>query len=308
MVAFVVRVALCLAPALLPAQQDSTLARVRSQSVDSLPGPIPTYFSPGYRVRAESLQALLRRMSDHLSPRLGKPPAVWLAVLDETHWKGLRRRGPYGSPFSSPPPRVIGLPAVPESSLVTKVFRSLHAAAPPDGLDTLRRIRRSYDESALAAVDWFGLHELGHALADQWGADGEARWLHEFLATYLAYSYLADNDRNVMAAWNVLSRSFIKGITPAYRTLDDFNRPDRPLAAAAPESYGWFQSQFTILATDILRQRGGTDLFNRMRAAGLDVGSANLPTPELLARLDQIIPGFRRWAAALASADSSARY
>jgi hypothetical protein len=299
-VVFAAQVAVCLVPASAVAQQDSTLARVRSLSVDSLLAPTPTYFSPGYRARAESLQTLLRRASDYFAPRLGIKATVWLVVLDEEGWKGLRRRGPYGayygSPFSSPPPRVIGVPALPESSVVTKVMRSVRTNIPSDGLDTLRRILRSYDDAALATVDWFSLHEFGHALADTWGARSEARWLHEFLATYLASAFLADNDPNALAAWNVVSRALIDGTAPAARGLDDFNGR---LVGGSIETYGWFQSQFVILASEILRHRGNTDLFSRMRASGLDVGTASVPTAELLGRLEQIVPGFQRWAAAL---------
>ena len=88
--------------------------------LDSLPAPIPTYFSPGSRTRAETLQAWLRGADTFFRERMKVSPEFRLAVLNEEHWRVVSR-GPYGVPFVTDAPRVVVLPAVPERAAVTQI-------------------------------------------------------------------------------------------------------------------------------------------------------------------------------------------
>src|SRR4030095_612022 len=77
-------------------QQASTdLARVQALSLESLPGPVVAYYSPGARDRAASLSSRLSEALTYYDNHLGIAPPVALAVLNEAHWKRVRS-SPYG--------------------------------------------------------------------------------------------------------------------------------------------------------------------------------------------------------------------
>jgi hypothetical protein len=263
--------------------------------LDLLPSPAPVYFSRGARTRAMSLQARYRSAAQFMSARFHVERPFVMAVLNVDHWTALDS-SQYGVPFASNPPHVVALPAAPERAAVAARFAAVRPAAVASNLEALGRLGLTYDEATPRAVDLIGIHEWARVHLEPLGVRDVAPWLEHLLASYVAYAFLAERDPTAITIANVFAHTVVAGVTPATRRLEEFN----PLLA--PDTYDWFQAQFNLGAAAVLQSARGRDLFAALRAAGLAAGSRALATPELIDRLEMVIPGLRDWAETVASA------
>jgi hypothetical protein len=269
---------------------------VQQLELESLPGPIPTYFSPGSRERAEQLQAWLRAADAFFQKRLKIAPPFSLAVLNEEHWAQVSP-GPYGVPFVTfEEPKVVVLPALPELSVVTQIYSASRVGLPAGAAADLERIGVSYDEAVGQIVDLIGFHEVGHVYIAALGyhKNNTARWLEELLATYAAYSYLDVAQPSSIVVWNALSEALLGFVQPVSRSLDDFN--ELYIQGLGPATYGWFQSHFNLRDDLIVQRRPRATWFRQLAGTGLDEDTRGIPTSELLRRLRGFEPSFTEWA------------
>jgi hypothetical protein len=291
------------APEPIPPPAMAILDDLQAAGLETLPGPIPTYYSPGYRERAEMLQAWVRDADAFFRNRLRVAPEVSLAVLTPEHWT-LVSMGPYGVPFVPPltpgdlssVPRLVVMPAVPEQAVVTQIYFASEAGLPPLAAAELAALGISYQDAVLQVLDLIGFHEVGHAYIAALGyhRNNTARWLEELLATYAAYSYLDIARPSAITVWDAVSEALLHSVPPVSRSLDDFNV--LYIQGLGPATYGWFQSHFNLRSTDVLKHRPRATWFNQLAGLGLDGDTRNMPTSELLHRLRGFNPSFTAWA------------
>jgi hypothetical protein len=291
------------APEPIPPPAMAILDDLQAAGLETLPGPIPTYYSPGYRERAEMLQAWVRDADAFFRNRLRVAPEVSLAVLTPEHWT-LVSMGPYGVPFVPPltpgdlssVPRLVVMPAVPEQAVVTQIYFASEAGLPPHAAAELAALGISYQDAVLQVLDLIGFHEVGHAYIAALGyhRDNTARWLEELLATYAAYSYLDIAQPSAITVWDAVSEALLNSVPPVSRSLDDFNV--LYIQGLGPATYGWFQSHFNLRSTDVLKHRPRATWFNQLAGLGLDRDTRGMPTSELLHRLRGFNPSFTAWA------------
>ena len=269
---------------------------LRDLALDTLAGPMETYFSPGARARAEGLQARLRSADAFFTSRLKVGPSFHLAILTEADWAAVSPM-PYGFSFVSDTPHVVVLPAAPERAIVAEIYRAARPGLPSEAAQTLARLGISYDEAVAQVSDFIAFHELGHVYVEEVGFRDAARWLEEILATYVAYSFLQAREPDAIATWNALSAAIVGHIQPASRSLDDFNRL---YTALGPETYGWFQSHFNLRVAAVVEQRREASWLAELQTAGFLRNTRSVPTSQLLTRLDRLVPVFSVWAVTLA--------
>jgi hypothetical protein len=290
-------VALDHAPALaVPGPSYAPPPVLQAMELESLPGPIPTYFSPGSRDRAEQLQAWLRAADEFFQDRLKIAPPFSLAVLNEEHWAQVSP-GPYGVPFVTfGEPMLVVLPALPERSVVTQIYSAARVGLPAGAAADLERVEVSYDDAVRQIVDLIGFHEVGHVYIAGLGyhENNTARWLEELLATYAAYSYLDVAQPSSIVVWNALSEALLGFVQPVTRSLDEFNV--KPLQRFGPATYGWFQSHFNLRAGLVVQRRPRATWFHQLAGNRLDKDTRDIPTSELLRRLRGFEPSFTEWA------------
>lgn len=271
--------------------------------LETLPAPIPTYYSPGYRDRAEALQAWVRDADAFFRSQLRVAPEISLAVLSPDHWT-LVSMGPYGVPFVPPltpgdlseVPRLVVLPAVPEQAVVTQIYGAAQVALPAHAAAELAALGIPYEEAVLQVLDLIGFHEVGHAYIAALGyhRDNTARWLEELLATYAAYSYLDVAQPPAITVWDALSEALLGFVPPVSRSLDDFNA--LYIQGLGPATYGWFQSHFNLRSSVVLKQRPRAAWFAQLAGLGLDADTRSMPTSALLRSLRGFNPSFTAWA------------
>ena len=279
------------------AQNDKTLERVRSLDVESLPGPVPTYYSPGARARAEALQSRVRDAVSFFESRYGIPSPLSLAVLNEAHWAAMSP-GPYGGMSASAAPPVVLLPAFPDRGVMAQFFRATHAAASsPEVRQAWASLGVSHEMAVPQVIDAMVFHEVGHVFLRALGFSWTRHWFNEFTATYMAHILLRSREPVTLSMWKAVSSDIVHGFKPSTRSLDEFNRQYG--MKLGPETYGWFYSQVNLGVAAVFEHTKDTDWFKELRAAGLDKGDPSLTTSELLDRLERMTPGIKSWAEGL---------
>lgn len=83
-------------------------------------------------------------------------------------------------------------------------------------------------------------------------------------------------------------------LQPTSLSLDEFN--EQGAQGLGPATYGWYQSQFNLRATDVLHQRPRATWFKQLAGTGIDQDTRDLPTSELMRRLRGFNPSFTEWA------------
>jgi hypothetical protein len=285
--------------------EPARLERVKALGNPFLEGSIPTYYTPGYKVRARKLQSFFsdelqfaqRQMKFHLN--------VSLAVLDSAQYAVTERQLPYPTPSCTGDPPVAMMPVNWVGG--PDVF--------PKEKDAAAEVRLAvsahgllWHEAASSAYDLWGGHELGHAILDAYGINPGTRWLNELIASYVLYAYLASEHSEQLWLIDVLEVGGRPGRPQRYVSLDDLESNFLPIAVDDPRNYLWYQAQFFEQIKKVYA-RHGVKFLEALRQAFPDgtYKFATLSTSETLRRLDRIDPGFGSWARDLRSMPRTTR-
>jgi len=149
-------------------------------------------------------------------------------------------------------------------------------------------------------VDNIGFHEAGHTYVCEYIYGGKFtdpeipfRWFDELMANYFCYVFL----RSVHPAmadllYDVAARTDkTAGIT--YTTLQEFGDHYFEIP---PQNYHWYQTTFIKKVIDVYNERG----LNFIREVKEKISwDKERTTDEMLLELEEIAPGFLKWAALL---------
>jgi hypothetical protein len=97
------------------APSQSVLQKVRSLDLGSIEGNITTYYSDSHKDRAETVHNLLLGSVNFFETSFQVDRTFSIAVLDRADW-GRITDIPYGMPFVSGPPYIVGLPYLEKGS------------------------------------------------------------------------------------------------------------------------------------------------------------------------------------------------
>ncbi|CAN5814995.1 hypothetical protein BH23GEM3_BH23GEM3_12630 [soil metagenome] len=289
----------CATPAQPPPTADPsggiTIAKVRALGVEMLPGPVPTYHTPGYAERARTLQRMVEEGRRFFADSLELRADVNLAILGEAEWARLTPV-PYTIPFFSPGASLIFLPATTAGPIVDDYLAS-EPRLPAARLQQIERAGFSFEDGAHTMVDLIGYHELGHLYTPAYGIQPPGHWVNEFLATYFAYAYLRRAQPRLAELWDGMVQP-APDSRPPHTSLADF---DRLYFGVGPENYFWYQGTFAARVSEVFAERGLGFLVAVREAfpAGADTPQT---ADEVLNRFERIHPGFIAWAASLESA------
>jgi hypothetical protein len=277
-------------------QEASTfLARVQALSLESLPGPVVAYYSPGARDRAASLSSRLSEALAYYDNHLGIAPTLALAVLNEAHWKQVRS-SPYGVPGVRGAPYVAFLPSDLSRSVVVTGWSAPSRRPAPRSERALAAAGVSNAEAPYRLNDLIGFHEVGHVVIWEYGLRQTQRWFDEMLATFVAYAFLSDRHADEARVWDALMQRHIESLRPDFRDLDLFNARVDELPM---ETFGWYQAMVHQRAAEVYKT-AGLQFLPALRKAGLTADVKYATAADLLERLEEIAPGFERWARTLA--------
>ena len=276
-----------------------TLPRVVKLSLSNLTNPIPVYYSDGARTRAERLQADIRDMNDFFQDRLGIQAGVALAVLDSNDWRRVNPV-PFGLPSVMGTPPVVFMPSH-SGGFAFQMMMARKEAIPAEDLESyLESGRGTFEAAADDFVDFIAFHELGHVLGEVYGIDPGCHWLDEFVASYFAYTFIAERRPETKRVIALLGRP--SKARPKNTTLADFERLYNRV-----DDYGWYQGMFEIRVQELYLQAGLQflkELQRQFPRAGESATAESttraagkrLAPEDALERLEAMAPGFRAWA------------
>ena len=262
------------------AQNPSQLTRIEALNLEVVKvGRVTTYHAPGDRERAEQLARRAEEAAAFFERELGISFAFRLAALSPNHWFSPYGNDlPYGIPWASVAERLIIVPA------------SWREGALIQGRD------ESYNRRM---IEFVMIHEFGHIANKQYyhptstHEEFPVLWFEELVASYFAYAYARSTDPQ----WTELARknwtAAVKSYSPRVLSLDwGFMRslPGPELA----QTYGWYQFALNLRVVDVHAEHGVAFL-RAIKTFPVDT-LADWTTESLLARLEQIAPGFQRWA------------
>jgi hypothetical protein len=267
------------------------LIAVRRLRLDSLAGPVETYYSTGSQARAIQDQALLRKAERFFADSLRLETGIHLALLNEADWKRVSDH-PYGLPHVSREDRVAFLPAT-DDGVITRDFMRLERMLSDTVRAKMTREGVTFAEFALSMTDVIGLHELGHTYVTSYGIKPHTRWFNEFLASYFAFVFLQSTHPQQARLIEAMIEARFEQPPPAHTSLDDFEKfYGRTMP---PENINWYQAVFMQQIIEVNRSQGLG--FLRAVSHALPLAEPDSVSPQtVLDRLNRIHPGFRAWA------------
>lgn len=201
--------------------QDRYGSVLSSGSLETISGKKNSYYSKGYKVRAEALQKLIDNCVSYYKKKIPETKFdVRVFVLDENDWKLLPAVLPYGMPFSD------------SNNIVIAADRRAGTA--------LFGIPDNLPDSVMSPFDNIVLHELGHTFFTLSSLEVKQKWVNEFIASYFAICYLRE-----VSDGEYFPRIDESEFQPTYRSLEDFERLYFEVGA---QNYGWYEGQFIKLA------------------------------------------------------------
>jgi hypothetical protein len=270
---------------------------IKSLSLKSIPGSMPTYYSPHAEARAGYLQNLL---SGEISYYAGifhvAFTPITMAVLNPQQWPTVAGEEPYGMPSvdgTSPPVFVMPISWDEVSWMVIPKRKEV----PPAMLRRALANGRKWDQVKFEGCDGIGTHEIGHSIIRQLGIDPQTKWFNEFLASYVGYAYLKAKAPAQALSNEIFWTVEIDSSPHPFKKLDDFENKYEQLQQQYPGNYGWYQLALDQRVIEIYAQRGVEYL--RAVKEGFPTGAPSLDSAQLMDKLERISPGWKAWAAQL---------
>jgi hypothetical protein len=274
-------------------EESATLGAILALKDPSLPGEVPTYYTPGFKKRAQAMQDLLAGQRAFYRMELGSQADLTMAVLNAEQWARLNIRDPYGIPtIPDDPPYLALMPAD---------WNEVHLGMLPDEKDANRLLVKQVQS---AGVEWRQTlyrgfdtmigHEYGHAVTVAYGIQAPNRWFNEFLATYFLVAYVREKQPQLAFPMHIFFSVGMDYPHP-YTSLADFET-HYPISDSLPANYAWYQSMFEKRIEEVYA-RNGVDFLKRVKVAFPSGGKSDaMSNAEVLKKLDEICPGFTEWA------------
>ena len=266
---------------------------MRELSLETLEGDVWVYYSAGYRERAEYLQDLSGSAKRYFErPDItGVEMNLGLVVLDADDWAEVIRM-PYGMAHISMSPPTAILAATHDDWLTNNNI-TRKERLPEAFLSRLEDLDLEFEESMRTLTDLLGFHEMGHLFAEHYGAHTwpDLMWLAEFVATYLAYSFMVEERPLLAVAWDIATDALAEGGSVQYTSLADFEE----LYVRTGDDYGWYQGRFAQRVSEV-HQRMGISFIHELKELLVEFPAPPDDDPFRLKQLEGICPGFLDWA------------
>jgi hypothetical protein len=279
------------------ADESRRMDGIKSLGLESIPGSMPTFYSPHAEERARYLQALLGgeiAYYAHLFHVSFSPVAM--AVLNVQQWPVIAGEEPYGMPsVAGAKPAVFVMPVSWDE--VRWMVAPRREQVPPAMLRRALANGRKWAQVKFEGCDGIGTHEIGHSIIRQLGIDPQTKWFNEFLASYVGYAYLKATDPAQALSTEIFWTVGLDHSPHVFTKLADFESKYDELQQKYPGNYGWYQLALDQRVIEIYRQ-SGTDYLRQVRR-DFPAGAPTLDSTQVLNALERINPGWQAWAAQL---------
>lgn len=152
--------------------------------------------------------------------------------------------------------------------------------------EALQRFGLSADQLSDRFAELSTLHALGHRYARA-GLDPAPGWYSEFVASYLAYSFLVDRRAEDAGIWSVVCAAFVEHLRPYSRPAGDVH------SGIAAGDYAWYLGSLQERVTGV-HARYGAGFLQRVKAV-LDQRESADDWEPVRRLLEEASPGFQKW-------------
>ncbi len=279
------------------ASEESRMDGIKSLSLESIPGNLPTFYSPHAEARAKDLQGLLGGEIAYYSALFHVPfGPITMAVLDPQQWPSVAGREPYGLPsVGGTRPAVVVMPVSWDE--VTWMVVPKREEVPPAMLRKALAKGKKWNQVKFEGCDGIGTHEIGHFVIRQLGIDPQTKWFNEFLASYVGYAYLKTKVPAAALSNEIFWTVGLDNSPHPFTKLDDFESKYDQLQEEYPGNYGWYQLALDQRVIEIYAE-SGLEYLREVRKE-FPSGVQSLDSAQLLNKLENINPGWKAWAAHL---------
>ncbi len=272
--------------------------KLRNLSLSNLKGEVQVYYSDGYAERAAYFQSLVEPASHFFKKPdiLGINVQLHLAVLGPEDWAKYTKL-PYGIAHIKidPPTAILAASA---DNVIAKGIIAEKDRTSKITLKLLDELDIPFDKAAATFTDLIGFHEMGHIYAHYYGCEvpwPEQKWLGEFVATYLAYSYMEENQPKLARLWNTMTDQFALSSEVKHTTLADF---EKLYLGVGGNNYRWYQAIFHQKVAEIYA-KSGISFVHALKKSLTENPKTSKDDPFRLKELDTISKGFATWAKGL---------
>ncbi len=283
-----------LLPKLISAQTEqkqlSLAKRVQNLKLDSTVIGELVFYSKGYLERGESISKQIKKSIMFYSDSLEINGQVEIALLDTTDYNKTSPNIPYGLPFVND--GLIFLPADTSVGAVKDMYAPFAETASEEIISNLKNVGYEYSDALNSMVDLIGLHELGHVQNDVFEIDARQPWFNEFMASYFGYAYMQAKEPNMAIIWDNITRAGFEGYVPNHHSLDEFNKLYFGVGVG---DYVWYQNAFQERIRVVYSTKG-LGFIRLVKEKLTDASFQPETADELLESLEEIMPGFVKWA------------
>lgn len=208
--------------------------------------------------RAADLGKRTNEAIELFSASLGFSPEVRLLVLEKDDWSSYTKMPVYGMPHYQDSNLIV---AAEENAFWSGFLPPLQHL--PEEKRELIRTTYSSPPGEISMKKFFDLiavHELAHGFHYQAGVNMQRKWLQEFFANLVMYTYTAEAEPDLLPVIEVFSAMVVQPGSDdfKYTSLQDFETHYHTIANQAPKNYGWYQCRFNLVAKQVY-QTGGLE-------------------------------------------------
>ncbi|MFC2083441.1 hypothetical protein ACFLS9_00135 [Bacteroidota bacterium] len=277
------------------AQDAQPHERIQVLKLHHLKGEVPVFYSDGYEERAAYIQNLAVPASRFFQKPeiLDVEVALQLVVLGPEDWVRFTKL-PYGIAHILPDPPT-AIMAASADNVIAKGIITIKEQMSKDIFKLLDEMEIPFDEAAATFTDLIAFHEMGHIYAHHHGSQlawPEQKWLGEFVATYLAYAYMKENQPKLARLWEIMfdQLAVIPGVK--HTTLTDF---EELYLGVGGDNYRWYQAMFGQRVFEVYT-KSGISFMHALKKSLSDNPVTSKDDPFRLKELDAISEGFTTWA------------
>ena len=274
-------------------KQLTLLTEVQNLRLDSTNAGELLYYSEGYSERAEVISKQAERIRLFYFDSLGIELKITIALLDTVDYAKVSSPYPYGLPFVSD--GLIFQPADTSIGAVRSMYAPFAKTASKKIISNLKNAGFEYGNALNYMVDLITLHEIGHTQIYSYELDAKQAWFNEFMASYFGYAYMKNKEPKMAVVWDNIMQAGFEGYDPKHRTLNELNEL---YIGVGVGDYVWFQNAFQERIKEVYAKRG-LDFIRLAKEKLSDPAFEPKTSFELLEALEEIEPGFIKWAETL---------
>ena len=267
--------------------------QIQAINLDSTEIGVKLYYSQGYLERGIQISKQIENARLFYLDSLSIDAQIKIAMLDAADYAKVSPGVPYGLPFVRN--GIVMLPADTSIGAVKSMYAPFANTASEEIMSNLKNAGFEYKDALNFMVDLIGLHELGHAQIYSYGLDTKQKWFNEFMASYFGYAYMQVKEPNMVVIWDNITHAGFEGHIPKNNSLDIFNELYIGVGVA---DYVWFQNAFQERIREIYPKKG-VDFIRLVHERLSDSTFKPETADELLKLLEEIEPGFVKWADSL---------